>query len=121
MRNVRITGTDLRPSALCLGTGAYGTAISQADAFAQLDTFCEAGGNFLDTAKVYGDWVPGHQSPSEKVIGAWLQSRRNCQDIVLATKGAHFHLDARHICRVTPGDIVSRFGGQSVPSANRLH
>jgi len=42
-------------SALCLGTVNYGTNLQEARAFAQLDRFFEAGGNWLDTAHVYGD------------------------------------------------------------------
>lgn len=53
-------------------------------------------------SKVYGDWVPGQVSPSEKIIGEWFQSRRNRGQIVLAIKGAHYHLDAPLIKRLKP-------------------
>jgi aryl-alcohol dehydrogenase-like predicted oxidoreductase len=44
-----------------------------------LDTFAEAGGNFIDTADVYG------QGRSEEVLGRWLATRRR-EDYVIATK-----------------------------------
>ena len=107
MKTIQIPGTGLMPSSLCLGTGQYGSAIDRSTAFAQMDAFCEAGGNFLDTAKVYGDWVPGTISSSEKVIGEWIKIRKNRRDIILATKGAHYILATPQIRRVTPADILS--------------
>ena len=105
--NVSIPGADLTVSALCLGTGSFGTAISKGDAFALLDRFAELGGNFLDTANIYGNWVKEVEpSISEKVIGAWLEARKNRETIVIGTKGGHFDLDRKEVCRVTPADIV---------------
>lgn len=107
MKTIPIPGTNLLPATLCLGTGQYGSAIDRQDAYRQMDTYCEFGGNFLDTAKVYGDWVPGTTSLSEKVIGSWLQERRNRQKIILATKGAHYFLETPHTRRVTRTDILA--------------
>lgn len=107
MRNVGIPRTALEPSCLCFGTAEFGSTIDRATAFALMDAYVDAGGNFIDTAKVYGDWVPGQVSPSEKFIGEWLQTRGNRGQIVLATKGAHYHLDAPQIKRLKPADIVS--------------
>ncbi len=75
MHTVEIPGTALAPSSLCLGTVEFGAALDRTTAFALLDAYRDAGGNFVDTAKVYGDWVPGQQSPSEKIIGEWLKRR----------------------------------------------
>lgn len=107
MRNVRIPGTALAPSCLCFDTAEFGSTIDHTTAFALMAAYVVAGGNFIDTAKVYGDWVPGQVSPSEKIIGEWFQSRRNRGQIVLAIKGAHYHLDAPLIKRLKPADIVS--------------
>lgn len=72
MRYKNIPGTDLYPSSICLGTGAMGSkwygdgaiGIDREHSFQLLDTFVEMGGNFIDTAHVYGDWVPGEKSLS---------------------------------------------------------
>ncbi len=53
-----IAKTDLTVSRLCYGTNMLGTAIDQAGANAILDRFAELGGNFIDTARSYGDWMP---------------------------------------------------------------
>ena len=33
----------------------------------------ELGGNFIDTAHIYGDWEPGMGPLSETAIGKWLK------------------------------------------------
>lgn len=94
----------LTVSALCMGTANFGERISEEQAFAHLDRYAEMGGNFLDTAHVYSDWLPGERSRSERIIGRWLQSRRP-DDMVVCTKGGHFDLNAPQISRVTPEEI----------------
>jgi aryl-alcohol dehydrogenase-like predicted oxidoreductase len=81
--------TDLRCSAFCLGAGPIGSTIDKAASFRMLDAFAEAGGNFVDTAHIYADWLPGEKAISEKTIGAWIKERRNRARIVIGTKGAH--------------------------------
>lgn len=107
MRFVQIPGTDLTPSGLCLGAGNFGTSIDRGASFALLDAFVDQAGNFIDTAKVYGDWVPGEKSASEKAIGRWLEERKNRMNIVLGTKGGHPDLAAMDIARLSPQDIAS--------------
>jgi aryl-alcohol dehydrogenase-like predicted oxidoreductase len=108
MRMVTLPNTELTVSALCLGTGALGTPeLPPDDAYRLLDTYVERGGNFLDTAHVYSDWIPGTKSASEKTIGAWLKRTGLRDRIVIATKGAHPRLESMHISRLSPGDIAT--------------
>jgi aryl-alcohol dehydrogenase-like predicted oxidoreductase len=100
-----LTRTRLQVSALCLGTVNYGTAMPAKDAMQQLDQFTIAGGNFIDTAHVYGDWVQGARGKSERLIGDWLRSNRCRDKMVIATKGAHPRLETMERSRVTPIDI----------------
>ena len=95
----------LSPSPICLGTGDLGAAISREDSLTLLDAYVDHGGNFLDTAKVYSDWIPGESSRSEKIIGEWMKQRGKRARIVLATKGAHPDLAAMHIPRLSRGEI----------------
>jgi len=93
---VQLPGTDLVVSGLCLGTVSYGTAIPRADAFQLMDRFHELGGNFVDTANIYGNWVKDVEPGiSEKTIGAWITERGNRSQIVVGTKGAHHDLQAK--------------------------
>src|SRR5271154_6710990 len=87
MQYVSLPKTDLRVSALCMGSGDFGGRVSQADAFALLDEFVAQGGTFIDTAHVYADWIPGNvKHSSEKIIGQWLKARGNRDQLVIATK-----------------------------------
>jgi aryl-alcohol dehydrogenase-like predicted oxidoreductase len=52
-----------------------------------LDAYKAAGGNFVDTADGYSQWVPGNRGgESEEIIGRWMAKRGNRDAIVLATK-----------------------------------
>lgn len=53
-----------------------------------LNTFYEAGGNFIDTANNY------QNGESEERIGKWMKQRANRDQIVLATKYTTNYLQA---------------------------
>jgi predicted oxidoreductase len=105
MKRVLLNNTDLYVSPLSIGTVNYGSSIDSKDAKAQLDRFVELGGNFIDTAHVYGDWVPGPRGRSEKVIGEWLKETGLRKDVVISTKGAHPDISDTSISRVNPEAI----------------
>ena len=102
-----LPNTDLTVSTICLGTSDLGTVVPEADAFALLDAFMDHGGNFLDTAAVYANWIPGEPNVSEKTLGRWMKARGNRSQIVAATKGGHPRLSTMHISRLSPQEIVS--------------
>ena len=106
LSKVTIPNTDLSVSRICYGTNMLGTALDQAASNAILDRFVALGGNFIDTARMYGDWVPDAPAgASERAIGTWLKGRDRA-DIVIATKGGGMDMragDWRN--RVTPQDI----------------
>ena len=92
MLYAEINHTNLRASKLVLGTDTFGTQVSEQDAFALLDCYVGAGGNMIDTASVYADWLGKGKSISEKTIGKWLVSR-GCRDkVIISTKGGHHDL-----------------------------
>ncbi len=78
-----------RASVITLGGGGFGSSQSEAQSFEFMDAFVEMGGNFLDTARVYGDLENGRLGLSEQVIGKWMSARHNRDAIVLGTKGGH--------------------------------
>lgn len=102
-----IAKTDLSVSPLCYGTNMLGTSVDQERSNAILDQFTELGGNFIDTARSYGDWVPtAPAGASERAVGTWLKTKRR-DEIVIATKGGQFDLragDWRN--RVTTEDLT---------------
>lgn len=105
MKKVTIKETDLTVSELCLGGGCFGSKLTEKQSFEVLDRYVELGGNFIDTAKVYCGWIPGMDRISETVIGKWLKEKEHKEDIVVATKGAHYNLATPNISRVTKEDI----------------
>jgi aryl-alcohol dehydrogenase (NADP+) len=78
---------DLPIFPLCLGGNVFGWTADEAQTFAVLDEYAEAGGNFVDTADTYSYWVPGHVGgESETLIGRWMASRHNARQMFVATK-----------------------------------
>lgn len=101
----KMQGTDFTVSAVAMGSALYGATYPEDFAFEQLDLFVESGGNLIDTAHVYNDWIPGERCRSEKVIGRWLASRGMQDRVVVLTKGAHPPMTDMHHSRVTREDI----------------
>ncbi|RDZ45978.1 aryl-alcohol dehydrogenase [Haloferax sp. Atlit-19N] len=83
----RLGSTGTRVSELCFGTWRFGRKSSgvletdEEEAHELLDAFEERGGNFIDTANVYGN----PNGTSEEYIGNWL-AERDREDYVLASK-----------------------------------
>ena len=72
MKKVMIPDTDLVLSGLGYGTANAGLKWDGAEADWMLEAYLAAGGNVIDTAHVYSDWVPGEIARSERVIGDWI-------------------------------------------------
>ena len=103
--------TSLYVSPICIGTVQFGTGLDRDSSFWQLDAFTEGGANFIDTARVYGDWVEGERARSEKLIGQWIKKRGNRDRLVILTKGAHPLLQSMDVSRCTPADIRTDIEG----------
>jgi len=70
-----------------LGGNTFGWTSDKDESFAVLDKFVAAGGRAIDTADVYGAWVPGNSGgESEAILGEWLKSRGHRDRVVIATK-----------------------------------
>ena len=76
---------ELKTAPVCLGAMNFGTSTSKEDAFAVLDAYVAAGGNFIDTSNNYAHWA-GTGDESEMLLGEWFRARGNRDRIVLATK-----------------------------------
>ena len=72
---------------LVLGGNTFGWTSDRDESFAVLDRFVDAGGRSIDTADVYGAWVPGNKGgESEAILGEWIKSRGHRDSVVIATK-----------------------------------
>ena len=73
-----VAGLDKPVSELVLGTSWY--SLDDKDQwFALMDDFAAHGGTTIDTGRCYGE--------SENVIGLWMESRANRDQVVIITKG----------------------------------
>lgn len=89
MDRIRIANTALEVSPIGLGTSQFGTNIDKQISLAILDKWYAAGGNLIDTAHIYGASKSVDVSPSEAVIGEWLDKKGVRSEVVLCTKGGH--------------------------------
>lgn len=104
-----INHTDLKASKIVLGTDGFGTQMSKALSFEMLDSFVESGGNIIDTASFYADWMNMGKSMSEKTIGEWLTARKNRDKMIISTKGGHPRLETMNISRMSRAEIFDDF------------
>ena len=86
---ITLANTDLSISPLCLGGNVFGWTADVANSEAVLNHFVGTGGNFIDTADMYSQWVEGQVGgESETIIGNLLKKRGGRSSVVIATKVA---------------------------------
>lgn len=93
--------TGLSISRLGLGTMTWGRDTDEHEAADQARAFLDAGGNFLDTAAVYG------AGDSEKVIGGLVGSLFKREEVVIATKGGITFVDGVRTVNTSRGALLS--------------
>lgn len=91
MRQRRMGTSGLSVSRLALGTMTWGRTTDEEVAREQLQTFVDAGGNFVDTAHGYADGA------SEEIIGRLLQDVVDREDLVLCTKSGISRRSGRRV------------------------
>lgn len=105
-----IPGTDLSVYPIGLGTVDAGLRWDGADADRIFDTYLEQGGNLIDCAHVYSDWVPDEKARAERVLGDWLTRSGKRNEVTLITKGGHPDMVGpnadTHKSRMTHADMV---------------
>ncbi len=111
MKHTTLGRTGLPVSRLCLGTMTFGPQCDEATSHAILDHALELGISFIDTADLYPASGPDSVGETERIIGRWMQGRRD--DVVVATKffgptgPAPWHQGAsrRHIMDAVEGSL----------------
>ena len=107
MRTRLIPRTTLEASVLCLGTAEFGSVVEDSFSETIINRYLDAGGNVLDTAEVYAEWIPGGSHRSEEFLGRWLQQRKSRNGLILSTKGAHPRVDSMDKPRMSRDDVES--------------
>lgn len=110
----RLGLSGLKVAAICLGTMQFGWTATEEAANGVLDTYLDAGGNFVDTADVYSRWVDGNPGGvAEEILGRWIKRRGVRDRVVLATKvfgtmgpgPNHVGLSRKHIFDAVEGSL----------------
>ena len=92
-------------SVIGLGTADFGGRIAESLAREFLDAYIGIKGNFIDTARVYGDFATPKNGESEKVIGRWISDRHCRNQVFLSTKGGHPPLGNMRLGRLGRAEI----------------
>ena len=88
----QLGNSGVRVTRLGLGTMTWGRDTDEHEAAEQMRFFLDAGGNFIDTAAVYGD------GDSERVLGGLLDVLVPREEVVIATKaGISFKTGERKV------------------------
>jgi len=80
MESRQLGRSGVRVSRLGLGTMTWGRDTDEHEAAEQLRFYLDAGGNFIDTAAVYGN------GDAERVLGGFLGVMASRDEVVIATK-----------------------------------
>jgi len=109
-KRILIPDTDLSVYPIGLGTVDAGLRWDGPKADRIFDTYVYQGGNLIDCAHVYSDWVPGEIARAERVLGDWLARSKKRNEVVIMTKGGHPDMTApvpdMHKSRMTYDDMV---------------
>ena len=111
MDRVKLPGTGIEVSALCLGVAEIGVRQTEPEAHHLLDYWFQHGGNCIDTARAYSDWIPGEKHRSERIVGDWLKSAGAREQIVLITKAGHPLFDGNWRVRLSPSELQEDLEG----------
>jgi aryl-alcohol dehydrogenase-like predicted oxidoreductase len=107
----RLGRTDLKVSAICLGTMTWGQQNTEAQGHEQMDYALDQGINFFDTAELYSiPPTPETQGSTERIIGTWFKARGKRDKVILASKvcgrgGNTWFRDDKSPTRVTRAQV----------------
>ena len=99
-----------RAAVVALGSTDFGGKFPEGQCIDFMDAYESIGGNFLDTARIYGDFAGKRQGESEKIIGRWLE-KRDRGAFFISTKGGHpdpEHMDVGRLSRAEVWDDFRR-------------
>ena len=100
--------TDLKVSALCLGSMTWGTQNTATEGYAQIDMALDHGINFIDTAEMYptNPMSKETQGDTERIIGGWVEKSGRRDDVIIATRvSGEGHKNVRGGAPISPATI----------------
>ena len=100
--------TEIKVSALCLGSMTWGTQNTPAEGHAQIDMALDHGINFIDTAEMYPTTPLSKQTQgdTERIIGQWVAATGRRSDVIIATKvSGEGYMNVRDGAPISPATI----------------
>ena len=83
----KLGNTNLKVSAICLGTMTWGEQNTQEEAFEQMNYSYDCGINFFDAAEIYPSPCKKETfGKTEEIIGNWFNQKKNRDKVILASK-----------------------------------
>ncbi|CAB4344278.1 unannotated protein [freshwater metagenome] len=101
METRRAGSSGLSLTRLGLGTMTWGRDTDEHEAADQCRAYLDAGGNFLDTAAVYGD------GDSERLIGGLIGALFKRDDVVIATKAGISFVNGVRTLNASRGALIA--------------
>lgn len=104
----QLGNTDVKVSALCLGTMTWGRQNTEEEGHSQMDMALDYGVNFFDTAEMYAvPPSPETYGKTETIIGNWFAKHKKRDKVFLASKvagaglrwirGGNYKIDKKNI------------------------
>ena len=108
--------TDLKVSAICLGTMTWGVQNTEGEGHEQMEYALSQGVNFWDTAEMYA--IPPKAETygkTEEIIGTWFAKTGRRDEVILASKiagpglgwvrGGNYKIDRANILEAVEGSL----------------
>lgn len=115
MQKISLGSSGILIPPLVFGGNVFGWGVDEQQAFKLLDHLLEKGFDTIDTADVYSYWADGASGgESETIIGNWMRTRGNRDQVVVHTKGgapdapgelANADLSADYLTKAVEGSL----------------
>ena len=84
---------EINLSKIIQGSVNFGTSLNETQINEILNCYYLNGGNCIDTARCYSEWIVDGEGASERAVGKWLETEGKNKDIYVATKGGIIYED----------------------------
>lgn len=87
MKYRELGNSGINVSEIGLGCMSFGSRLTLEESFERIDEYVEVGGNFLDTANIYGRYGTNNKTGgSEEILGRWLKKSGKRNNVIVASK-----------------------------------
>jgi aryl-alcohol dehydrogenase-like predicted oxidoreductase len=98
-------GNSHKFSKIILGAFPFGTFMSEELSFQIMDYYRSQGGNAIDTARIYCEFIENCSGASEKTVGKWIKERDCRNEFYIISKGSHPEISNMQKSRLSSDEI----------------